>query len=54
VFAPLCSLAGFMLGAGTAMLGDKAAMACTIAVEEVIGKVLCSPLTCFACLFMLI
>ena len=25
-------------GAGTALLGEKAAMACTVAVEEVIGE----------------
>ncbi|KAL3090382.1 hypothetical protein niasHS_006834 [Heterodera schachtii] len=36
--APICSVAGFMLGVGTALLGEKAAMACTIAVEEVIGQ----------------
>jgi 3-demethoxyubiquinol 3-hydroxylase len=33
---PLWHLAGFALGAGTALLGVKAAMACTVAVEEVI------------------
>jgi 3-demethoxyubiquinol 3-hydroxylase len=33
---PVWHLAGFALGAGTAMLGEKAAMACTVAVEEVI------------------
>ena len=33
---PLWHLAGFALGAGTALMGKKAAMACTIAVEEVI------------------
>ncbi|WP_028796353.1 demethoxyubiquinone hydroxylase family protein [Thalassobaculum salexigens] len=33
---PLWNVAGFALGAGTALLGEKAAMACTIAVEEVI------------------
>lgn len=33
---PLWNLAGFALGAGTALMGEKAAMACTIAVEEVI------------------
>ena len=33
---PLWRIAGFALGAGTAMLGPKAAMACTVAVEEVI------------------
>ena len=34
---PLWGAAGFMLGAATAALCPKAAMACTIAVEEVIG-----------------
>ena len=33
---PLWHVAGFALGAATAMLGPKAAMACTVAVEEVI------------------
>jgi ubiquinone biosynthesis monooxygenase Coq7 len=33
---PLWHLAGFALGAGTALLGEKAAMACTVAVEDVI------------------
>lgn len=33
---PIWNIAGFALGAGTALLGEKAAMACTIAVEEVI------------------
>ncbi|MDR3437022.1 demethoxyubiquinone hydroxylase family protein [Telmatospirillum sp.] len=33
---PLWHLAGFALGAGTALLGEKAAMACTVAVEETI------------------
>ncbi len=33
---PVWHLAGFALGAGTALLGEKAAMACTVAVEEVI------------------
>lgn len=35
---PLWHAAGFALGAGTALLGEKAAMACTIAVEEVIDE----------------
>lgn len=35
---PLWHIAGFALGAGTAMLGEKAAMACTVAVEEVIDE----------------
>ncbi len=33
---PLWHVAGFALGAGTALLGARAAMACTAAVEEVI------------------
>ena len=33
---PLWHVAGFVIGAGTALLGEKAAMACTVAVEEVI------------------
>ncbi|MFC7049532.1 demethoxyubiquinone hydroxylase family protein [Emcibacter nanhaiensis] len=35
---PLWHMAGFALGAGTALLGEKAAMACTEAVEEVIDQ----------------
>jgi len=35
---PLWHVAGYALGAGTALLGEEAAMACTIAVEEVIGE----------------
>ena len=35
---PLWNVAGFALGAGTALMGEKAAMACTVAVEEVIGQ----------------
>jgi ubiquinone biosynthesis monooxygenase Coq7 len=35
---PLWHLAGFALGAGTALLGERAAMACTVAVEEVIDE----------------
>lgn len=35
---PLWRLAGFALGAGTALLGDKAAHACTEAVESVIEQ----------------
>ena len=34
--APVWHVAGFALGAATALLGEKAAMACTAAVEEVI------------------
>ena len=35
---PLWGAAGFTLGVVTAAMGPKAAMACTIAVEEVIGE----------------
>ncbi len=35
---PFWNLAGYALGLGTALLGKKAAMACTVAVEEVIGQ----------------
>ena len=35
---PLWSVAGFALGAATALMGDKAAMACTVAVEETIDE----------------
>ena len=35
-FLPVWHLAGFALGAVTAVLGEKAAMACTVAVEEAI------------------
>ena len=35
---PLWHIAGFALGASTALLGEKAAMACTVAVEEVIDE----------------
>ncbi|XP_029676483.1 5-demethoxyubiquinone hydroxylase, mitochondrial [Formica exsecta] len=33
---PLWNIAGFALGAGTALMGERAAMACTVAVETVI------------------
>ncbi|XP_066246072.1 5-demethoxyubiquinone hydroxylase, mitochondrial-like [Euwallacea similis] len=36
VMTPIWNVAAYMLGAGTALLGDKAAMACTVAVETVI------------------
>lgn len=36
VLTPLWNVAGFVLGAGTALMGEKAAMACTVAVETVI------------------
>ena len=35
---PLWHAAGFALGAATALLGERAAMACTVAVEEVIDE----------------
>ena len=38
LMAPLWRLAGFTLGAGTALMGEKAAHACTEAVETVIGE----------------
>ena len=38
VLHPLWNVAGFALGVGTALLGAKAAMACTVAVEEVIDE----------------
>jgi ubiquinone biosynthesis monooxygenase Coq7 len=36
--SPLWNVAGFALGAATALMGDKAAMACTVAVEETIDE----------------
>jgi ubiquinone biosynthesis monooxygenase Coq7 len=38
VFQPIWHVAGFAMGAATALLGEKAAMACTVAVEEVIDE----------------
>ena len=38
LLAPFWHVAGFALGAGTALMGEKAAMACTQAVEEVIDE----------------
>lgn len=35
---PFWHVAGFALGAGTALLGPRAAMACTVAVESVISE----------------
>ncbi|MEQ9488936.1 MAG: demethoxyubiquinone hydroxylase family protein [Alphaproteobacteria bacterium] len=35
---PVWHVAGYALGAATAMMGEKAAMACTVAVEEVIDE----------------
>lgn len=36
--SPIWHVAGFVLGAGTALLGERAAMACTVAVEEAIDE----------------
>lgn len=38
LLSPVWSIFGFGLGAMTAMMGSQAAMACTVAVETVIGK----------------
>jgi ubiquinone biosynthesis monooxygenase Coq7 len=38
VLAPVWNVAGYALGAVTALMGQKAAMACTAAVEEVIDE----------------
>ncbi|MGH7031812.1 MAG: demethoxyubiquinone hydroxylase family protein, partial [Stellaceae bacterium] len=35
---PLWSVVGYALGAATALFGERAAMACTVAVEEVIDE----------------
>ena len=35
---PLWNVAGYALGVSTALMGKKAAMACTVAVEKVIGE----------------
>ncbi|XP_041474580.1 5-demethoxyubiquinone hydroxylase, mitochondrial-like [Lytechinus variegatus] len=35
---PIWNVAGFVLGAGSALMGKEAAMACTVAVEESIGE----------------
>lgn len=37
-FLPIWHVAGYALGLGTALLGKEAAMACTVAVEEVIAQ----------------
>jgi len=36
--SPVWHVAGYVLGAATALLGERAAMACTVAVEEVIDE----------------
>ncbi len=38
VLLPFWHVAGYALGAATALLGEQAAMACTVAVEEVIDE----------------
>jgi ubiquinone biosynthesis monooxygenase Coq7 len=38
VLSPVWHVAGFALGAASALLGPRAAMACTVAVEEVIDE----------------
>jgi ubiquinone biosynthesis monooxygenase Coq7 len=38
LLSPLWHLAGYALGAASALLGERAAMACTVAVEEVIDE----------------
>ncbi|HLS69665.1 MAG TPA: demethoxyubiquinone hydroxylase family protein [Kiloniellales bacterium] len=38
VLQPVWHIAGFALGAATALIGERAAMACTVAVEEVIDE----------------
>ncbi len=38
LLSPLWHVAGYALGAGTALLGERAAMACTAAVEETIDQ----------------
>ena len=38
IMQPIWNVAGFALGAVTALMGKKAAMACTVAVEEVIDE----------------
>ncbi len=38
LLSPLWHAAGFALGAASALMGERAAMACTVAVETVIGE----------------
>jgi ubiquinone biosynthesis monooxygenase Coq7 len=38
LLSPIWSVAGFALGAVTALMGEKAAMACTVAIEETIDE----------------
>ena len=45
LLSPMWHVAGFALGAASALLGERAAMACTVAVEEVIGEHYAAQLT---------
>ena len=38
ILSPIWHAAGYALGAATALMGERAAMACTVAVEEVIDE----------------
>ncbi|MCH2546442.1 MAG: demethoxyubiquinone hydroxylase family protein [Alphaproteobacteria bacterium] len=38
VLMPLWHVLGYAMGAGTALMGERAAMACTVAVEQVIAE----------------
>jgi ubiquinone biosynthesis monooxygenase Coq7 len=38
LLSPIWNVAGFALGAATALMGEKAAMACTVAIEETIDE----------------
>jgi ubiquinone biosynthesis monooxygenase Coq7 len=38
VLHPLWTVSGYALGAATALLGERVAMACTVAIEEVIDE----------------
>lgn len=38
ILLPLWKAAGFAMGVGSAVLGERSAMACTEAVETVVGK----------------
>jgi ubiquinone biosynthesis monooxygenase Coq7 len=45
---PIWNIAGFALGAATALMGEKAAYACTVAVEEVIEEHYQEQLNCLS------
>src|SRR5262249_42909665 len=45
---PLWHVAGFALGAATGLMGERAAMACTVAVEEVIDEHYAAQVTALA------